>query len=218
MGDKANKGCYEKLKENYLAYLSVRFTIAAIVLYSAGIVLAPVYMSIYKAAGNFYLSSVVNKKPQLKRNMTIAPLVNEPASFEIITVFKDKTDAAGNSLAKAIKVDFRTEGYIPTVIFLALMFALPLEWRRKLKPLLIGFFLITIYIIIKLNIIAFDNYNNPESAAIELTGFLGSIVYHSNKFLNLTGFSSTIVIPLVVWIVVNIKSLFEFFIPTDNEN
>ena len=205
-----------QLKERKLTVFVIVFSISITLLLLTGSLIAPQYSEIFRWAGNSHFSSSINKKHELKRNVTVDQIKDDPSSFEIVIAFLDKKDESGNMVARVVTVDFFTEGYVPFIIFIALMIAFPYETKKKIIPFIIGAVIIQVYIIFKLTVISYDNFNYPELQLINLSGIFEFVVYYLSKFYNITGFSTTVIFPVVVFSVVEFKNIIGL-IPTVEE-
>jgi hypothetical protein len=159
------------------------------------------YTNFFIKQGNNYFKSNINQKYELNRFVEINKKSGTETQIHLKTVFQDKTNPDGSLIAKDIYTDLRREALIPTIFLLALIIATPLGLKRKVISLLIGFILIHFYIYFKLYTFAFDNYSYPEFQLIELSPIISSVVYASNFFFEMTGSSTIVIVPIVIWVI-----------------
>jgi hypothetical protein len=74
-------------------------------------------------------------------------------------------------------------GFLPTILFLALVIATPLTWKRKIFALFFGFFLLTAFIMMKLRVIILYAFaTTPEIGLFQEPEVKKSIEFWYNYF------------------------------------
>ena len=198
MGSESRKNIIETLKSNR----PLRFLLVFVVALAIGLGVVPIgetIGSVYLAAIKSGLASF-NKTNAGRRHINTIQDKNSPAVAEFEIQFTDRRSAAGEIPARVVQTDFRREAYLPFALLIALFVGMPVAFRKKYKKILLGSLAVNIYILIKLFAFIFDNYNYPDMAATELSGLVSWAVYAANAFANTTGFSTTVVVPIVIWV------------------
>ncbi|MCX6156204.1 MAG: hypothetical protein NT007_18800 [Candidatus Kapabacteria bacterium] len=160
------------------------------------------YSNLLVNTGNTYFKYAVNKDYKLKRNVSIT---NKDISDEVLvkTVILDKYDSEGKPIEKTISTNLRRECWLPLAIIISLMLSSPFFTRKSfLMNLTKAILLIQLFIGFKLYVFAYDNYNYPEFAIKKLPFLIDGIVYYGNAFLNITGSSTTVIIPFFIWLII----------------
>jgi hypothetical protein len=205
--DNTEKSIIKKIEtERPLVYFSAVFIVSFVVLALLGSVLVQPVKAVYRSVGSSVMNSIVNKKPEL---MHVAEVIDDPQSANSIKIniqYHEKVNDLGVVPVKYIIIDIFREAYIPLIFTLALILATPIPIRRRLISLGYGFLIAQAYIFIKLFVLAFDNYRSPDFIVTRLPGLIDFFVYLSSKFLAITGFSSTIILPLVFWIIATFRT------------
>lgn len=93
-------------------------------------------------------------------------------------------------------------GYVPTAIFLALLAATPLPWKRRLKALGIGGLLLYAFVAARVaTLLLYEAQNQPGAASHERWS---TIVHHLNGLLNMEPTIYSIV-PALIWLAAAIR-------------
>ena len=154
---------------------------------------------VYLGAMKSYVQSF-NKSQAGVRYINVITDAEHKSQAEFEIQFVDRRSSSGEIPVRALQTDFRREAYLPFALLIALFVALPIEWKRKYRKILFGSLIVNIYIFIKLFAFIFDNYNYPDMVAQDLPVMISWGVYAVNAFVNTTGFSTTIIVPIVVWL------------------
>lgn len=189
---------YTKLKSKPLLYFVSLFVAMSVIALLITPYLTNTYQDFYLDLGNSYFESNINSEFALQRQVNIVKDEQNENELRILINFYDKKNDDGSFIQKFIAVNILNEVLIPTILVLILILSLPVNYKRKLLSVLIGFVLINLYIFFKLYAIAFDNYNSPEFIIKELPIIINSLVYLYNHFLNITGYSFNLVISIVI--------------------
>lgn len=136
-------------------------------------------------------------------------VTNQNADF--CAIFYSIQTIDDSDFRKNIIINMNLEYYLPLALFLSLTIALNLNCKSKIKRLILGDFIILIYLIFKIIATAYDNYNYPEYAIMELKGIFGSVVYYYNYFLNFAGAGPNFIIPVCVWFLLFIEDINNVF-------
>lgn len=140
-----------------------------------------------------------NKDKAGVRYINLVQDQKHPSQAEFEIQFVDRRSPNGEIPARAVQTDFRREAYLPFALLIALFVALPVPLKRKYLKIIFGSVVVNIYILIKLFAFIFDNYNYPDMVATQLPALISWIVYIANAFINTTGFSTTIIVPIAIW-------------------
>ncbi len=200
--DTSQKGLIRKFEaERPLAYFAIVFICLFLCLALASTALIGPAKSVYKALGSSAVSSIINKKPERQR---IAEVVDDPQSVNSLRVnvqYHDKVNADGIVPVKYTIIDIFREAMVPMVFVISLILATPIPYRRRLVALLYGFLIVQAYILAKFFVLTFDNYRAPDFTAYHFPGIIDFFVYLSAKFFAVTGYSSSVIVPLLIWII-----------------
>ena len=181
------------------------FTVSFFLFFAFFLVITPVINKQYARSiisiSRPLLNSFINKNKELKRIVLAKISKENPVFIQYQIKFLDKKFSNGNIVVKMTQIDSQKEFLYPSFFLLALILATPVAWKRKLWSLGIGFLFMNLYLIYKILIQILDNYKNPYIALFDLPEPFYSIIYYSNYFLHLTGFSSSYVIPVVIWVI-----------------
>ena len=110
------------------------------------------------------------------------------------------------SEVKTVSINIFNEMIICFSLTTALVSTFRINKKRLIKYLTSSSTLVLLYILIKFLILIYDNYSYPEFSLIELTGIKSIIVFYGNIFLEKTGYSSNLIIPILIWIILAVKS------------
>lgn len=213
MGNKEKPAIFAKLNEYPLYKFLLIFTISLVLFFAFSGIFSPILQNMHQSILNSYFNANINKNYELNRKVYTEKIAGNPNNFEIIIEFLDKLNPNGTVVARTIKIDFRTEGYVPLILLLSLIIATQINIKKKILYLLLSFLIINIYVHFKFLIFAYDNYNSPEMILKDLPAISSFFVYNLNKFYNLTGFSTSIIIPLVIWIIFCLKEIISMLAP-----
>lgn len=197
MGFARGKHITEAIRRRPLVRFVCVFVISVVVLLGVrpiGELCAGVYLGAMKS----YVQSF-NKSKAGERFINVIPDAQNKSQAEFEIQFVDRRSASGEIPARALQTDFRREAYLPFALLIALFVALPIDMKSKYKKILFGSLVVNIYIFTKLFAFIFDNYNYPDMVASDLPFAISWIVYAVNAFVNTTGFSTTIIVPIVIW-------------------
>ena len=200
--DTTEKGLIRKFEaERPLVYFATVFVCLFICLAFAATVIVGPAKSVYKALGSSAVTSIINKKPDRQR---IAEVVDDPQSAHSLRVnvqYHDKISPDGIVPVKYTIIDVFREAMIPLVFVISLILATPIPYRRRLVALLYGFLIAQAYILLKFFVLTFDNYRSPDFAAYHFPGLIDFLIYLCAKFFAVTGYSSSVIVPLLIWII-----------------
>lgn len=147
-----------------------------------------------------------NKKPVNLRKVFSEDIKDSPSKLKFNIVFVDKKNPDGSMKVKFLVFDTFQEGIFPMLILLSLVIASPIKINIKLT-LAIASLLIYFYITyLKAILFLYDNYSAPEYLLLELDGFIGLLVYNLNMFYSGTGFSSNLILPILIWLLMMLIS------------
>jgi hypothetical protein len=202
MGNKRKESIISNFKyKNPVWYFSIVFVITFVILYILSYSIDEGYTQFFIDRGNSHFDTAINKNYELNRYVEIMKKANTATQIHLQTVFQDKKNPNGTLIAKDIYTDIRREALIPTIFLLALVIATPLKLKRKIISIIVAFVLINLYVFFKLYTFAYDNYSYPEFQLIELSALVSPIVYGANFFFEMTGSSTIVIIPVIIWIV-----------------
>lgn len=191
---------FKKIKNPIINFI-ISFALVYGLLYSISIFTESSYTSLLINQGNSYFESKVNKNYEYNRRVKITKKESTETIIHLQMAFMDKRNPDGSIIAKDIYSDMRNEAILPMLFLFSLIIATPLQFRRKMIALILGFILINIYIYIKLYVFAYDNYTHPDFSLIELSPLVSGFVYYGNKFLESTGASTNVIFPVIFWLI-----------------
>lgn len=188
------------MKSSIIIKFIIYFSISIALILIAGYQVRSQYKSMIQSFTMGTLDSRFNEKPLRMRKIFPGNIENEPEKIKINIAYNDKRNADGTIPVKHTTMDTFVEGIFPTAILISLIIASPIKIKKKI--LLTGMALIayTLIVYLKLLLFMYDNYSHPEFALTQLDGFMNFIVYHGNKFYRATGFSTNLIIPVILWI------------------
>jgi hypothetical protein len=195
------------IKENALIRFLLVFTFSMIILQCVGPLVSGVsscYKSIFKS-----FSASFNKSNAGSRFINITEDAQNPESVQFEIQFTDRRSQSGEIPVRVIATDFRREAYLPFALLIALFVALPVSMKKKYKKILLGSLIVNIYIFFKVFAFIFDNYNSPELSIAKLPPVVEQAVYLFNGFVNMTGFSTTLVVPIIIWFAISYDEIIE---------
>ena len=163
------------------------------------------YTRLFINSGNSWFRENINNDYNLSRKVRINQLPGKENVLQARITFFDNKDQMGNFKVKTITTNMRREGLVSTIFLISLIFTFPLRLYSNLIKFAIGMLLIHSYIFFKLYVFMFDNFNDPNLTLKKLSEPLSSIVYHSNYFFNVTGSSTVVIIPVFIWMLLNIN-------------
>lgn len=147
--------------------------------------------------GNSVIDSYSNSQANARANSLYNyDEINQQAEFTATYNQYLNSKLAGTQ--KVIAVNMNLEYYLPIILLFSLIIAYKTNYKVKIKKLIIGESMLLIYLLFKIVAVAFDNYNYPESAIIELNGLFGGMVYHFSHLLNIVGNSPNFILPLII--------------------
>lgn len=192
---KMDKSKNYKYLNKALYLYSVRVIIIFSVLFSIYYYFeSPIYANTTRILNNYYQSEL-NSKYELNRSAK-AESQNNMIISQIVLL--DKKDKQGNAIIKTIGIDFRMETALPFILCFSLLTAAPLLLKKKIAAVMTGMFICSFYIYVKLYSIIFDNFNYPELSVKKLNIFSGFIVEIVNRIINISGSSSSFIVPVVI--------------------
>jgi hypothetical protein len=150
---------------------------------------------------DFFINS---QQESLKRLVEVNYTEGESLlNFNII--FVNRLDP-NSSQIKTVSINIFNEMIICFSLTTALVSTFRMNKNRLIKYLISSSIMVLMYILIKFLILIYDNYSYPEFSLIELTGFKSIIVFYGSIFLEKTGYSSNLIIPIFIWIIFAVKS------------
>jgi hypothetical protein len=202
-GDKMSETLnLQNLKRSIIAFLVI-FS----VLYLFSFVIDSGYSSIITKIGQNYYENNINNDRSVNKNIKLVNPESNPNNVEASITYYGKRDASGNFIVKTIGTDLRRETLISVIFFTALVFSFPFGFKRNLLKFAVGIIILYLLLFFKLYIFIFDNYNYPEYAINELPAITSFFVYWGSYFFNVTGASTNVIFPVMIWMLVNIKQL-----------
>jgi hypothetical protein len=195
----------EKFRRKTLLYFTVLFIVILSILLFGFLLYGNDYTKSYKWALQVYFDKTINNNRTSNRSVIVEIPKESPYSIMITTAFLDKQNPDETFPAKHVSINLFRESYIPISILLSLILATTTLWKRKWKALIFGLILVNLYIIFKLFILIFESNATPEFFIIKFPGLIDWIIFESSRFLKLTGFSSTIIIPIILWFLVTLN-------------
>lgn len=154
--------------------------------------------------GQEYFDENINSDKFFDRRVRILKAIDDDNSLVAQIIYLRKQNPDGTFRAKTIETNIRREGLISIILFISMVFAFPVNIKRNSLKFIIGTALLILFMYFKLYVFVFDNYNDPESALKQLEQPISGIVYYSTYFFNVTGAGSVVIIPVILWFVLNI--------------
>ncbi len=194
-------------KNNSIKNSIILFFLIFTSLYSISFLIDDIYVKSFRYLGQTYFDSNINNDNAIQKYIKLITLPNKPTIIEVKITYYQKKDADGNFIVKTIGSDLRLEALIGTILFTSLIFSFPIEFKKNLLKFLIGIVILYAFIFVKLYLFVFDNYNYPEYAIQELPALTSFVVYWGSYFFNVTGTSTNVILPVLLWLSLNIKFL-----------
>ena len=163
------------------------------------------YTDFFINNGRNWVKENINNDYNLSRKVIINEIPEKENELQARITYFDKKDKLGNFKVKTISTNLRREGLISAIFLISLIFAFPLKFYSNIVKFIIGMLIIHSFIFFKLYVFMFDNYNDPEFALKELSEPISSIVYHASYFFNVTGSSTVVIVPVFIWMLLNIN-------------
>lgn len=160
------------------------------------------YASFFQNTGNFFFNNCINECEDIQRNVRILRTSDNKKILKVDIGFLDCRLQNGQIMAKLIQLDTQKEGLIPYLFLMSLIIASPVSLRKKGMAFLYGTIIMHLWVLLKFNVQLLDNYNYPNLVFIELPFLLDTIVFYFNAFIRVTGASSALIIPIIIWIIV----------------
>ncbi len=129
----------------------------------------------------------------------------EPATTHINIWNQNQVQPDGKVNSAKADVNTRYRGYLPTILFLSLLLASPVPWKRKTISLVTGFILVTAFVMFKAWLgLVYVCQNNPF---LELFNFSGNKKYLVDRCLDIFFHSTGSILYFVVaiWILVTFR-------------
>ncbi|HRP03183.1 MAG TPA: hypothetical protein PLE30_11100 [Candidatus Kapabacteria bacterium] len=197
---------YTKLINNSLLSFALSFIVIIIFfILINNLFLSELYTNMMVKQGQEYFHSNINTQYQLKREVRLQRDIKKPDEIIISTIFYDKKNQDGTLPNKNISINIIYEGLLPILLVIALTLSVPTNWKRKLISSLIALVLINLYVYFKLYCFAYDNYSAPDFALKSLPFLVDKIVYAYNYFISLSGYSSNLVIAVIVFTISSVR-------------
>lgn len=201
-------------KENWLRFRNSKpilsYSIIFLVVFF-GLISAPsiiknipnnIFILIANSAIDRYCNGQVNSKANALYNYDE---LSQKAEF--VATYNQYLPANLSGQQKVIAVNINLEYYLPITLLFSFIIAFNTKLKDKILKLLIGEFILFLYLTFKIIAVAFDNYNYPESAIIEINGIFGGMVYYFSSLLNVVGNSPNFILPLIICVVIFYKEL-----------
>lgn len=161
----------------------------------------------FKNSSQKYLDYFINSDADLNREVrTVIDFENTGNLFYLIR-FYDKQDKNGDDILRTVEVNVFNEISLPIILAIAFTLLSPFSRRGLLKQVVLFNLIVWIYVFLKLLIFVYDNYNYPEFILIDLGSVRGGVVYWVNRFYNMTGNTTAIIFPIIIWAAINFKYL-----------
>lgn len=104
-----------------------------------------------------------------------------------------------------LPMDSKNIAYLPIILFLSLLFATPISWKRKGWALLWGLILLQLFIFFKLYIKILWSFNGVDWLdVVHLQGFGLKLVSGLN-YLFVQHIGTAVIVPVFIWILVSFK-------------
>jgi hypothetical protein len=124
-----------------------------------------------------------------------------PLYTRIEIVNREMIHADGSGPVRNLDIDARAFGWKPTALFLALVIATPVPWRRRWRALLWGALCVQLFILLFLGFCIWDE--SAEVSLVTLEPFWKQIIDGTRAF---AVSQYAMAIPLVVWLAVTFRS------------
>lgn len=184
----------------------ITFTAVFIGLYLLSFLIDASYAKLLTNIGKSYYEKNINNDKSLNRKVELSVDQNKKTLLEANITYFDKRDEQGNFIVKTIGTNLRREALISVIFFTSLVFSFPAGFRKNIFKFIIGISFIQLIIFFKLYIFIFDNYNYPEFALKELPAITSFFVYYGSYFFNVTGASTNVIAPVIIWFLLNIRA------------
>lgn len=181
------------------------FIVTLGILLSGFLIYGNTYTKTYKWFEQVYFDKSINNDRSSMRSVVIEIPKESPNSIMITTALLDKPNPDETFPARHVSINLFRESYLPISILISLIVATAASWKRKWKSLILGLILIKLYVLFKVFILTFECNDTPDFFIIKFPAFINWIIFESSKFLKLTGFSSTIIIPIIIWFLVTLN-------------
>jgi hypothetical protein len=142
--------------------------------------------------------------PNEKRYLLIEATQGAPAPLDtrITLANRQKTDLRGNLAGKKLALDSRGIGWVPTALFIALVLASPVGWRRRIWALLWGLLLVHGYIAFSVGCNIWNQ--STDLGLVTLTPFWKAVAGGLEETL-VTQLGASFVVPTLVWLAVTFR-------------
>ncbi len=190
----------KNLKKNIIAFLALFVS-----LYTLSFLFDSSYAKILTNTGQSYYENNINNDRSINKNVKLSIPESNSTFVEVKITYYGKKDESGNFIVKTIGTDLRREALLATIFFISLVFSFPAGFKKNILKFAIGMIILYLFIFLKLYIFIFDNYNYPEFALKELPAITSLFVYYGAYFFNVTGAGTNVIIPVLIWFIVNIN-------------
>jgi len=158
------------------------------------------YAAYYQAFGQ----TVFNLRDS-NRVVELAPYTGKlSADFDTELILKNRAlvDPDGRTPLKAIALNSRSVGWVPTALTLALVAATPIPWRRRFTGLLAGLVLIHLFIFFTLQVCIWNN--STALSLLSLSAFWQNVT-DQMKYALVDQLGVSFSVPVIIWILVTFR-------------
>ena len=112
------------------------------------------------------------------------------------------SDGSGHAKAKAITLDTRSIGWMPTALTIALILATPVPWRQRAWALVWGLLLVHAFILFSLQVWIWDE--SSELALMSIPPYLQRVL-DEMEYTLITQLGASFSVPILIWILVTFQ-------------
>lgn len=201
----------KKFSINPMLSFSIIFIVLNIIFFMPNPAIQYSYTNNFKNIIQNYTKKYINSNKENKKAFLVK-IIEEKKNKWILEItfvnwgMMNKEGLCPTNIYKLSVYDFC---YVPTMFLISLILASPIRIRRKIFSLIIGLIVIHLFIIFRLLINIFDNYD-PNFDLISMSNFFRDFFHNANNIINKnTNVGATIVIVIIIWLSVtfNLKDV-----------
>jgi hypothetical protein len=131
------------------------------------------------------------------------PLDHGPLDTRIAIVNLQRLDGEGRAQGKALALDSRSVGWIPTSIVLALVWATPLARHRRISASLAGLLMVHLFIVFSVGCYI---WNQSAELGILKISPMAKVVLSGLEQTFIVQLGASFIVPVVIWVLVSFRA------------
>ena len=183
-----------------LLYFFTRFAIAYMVLLLPWPGLDESYARAFRVLGGFVFGQ--DRAQRVLYFQPVPESSRRTLSTQIFLAKRELPNTEGKIFGKILELDTRGVGWVPTALFVALVFSTPINWKRRGRALVAGGILIHAFILFSVAVYIWNE--STDLGLLARSGFWKDILDELEETL-VNQLGASFVVPVLIWMEVTFR-------------